>query len=189
MRFYTIAAVVAALATPAVANDFAPAMTDFLEAEVRQWAQDPILVAAITAQNTRHSGLGLADIEALDQTWRAEVGSADSATVNQVLQNSAADFLRERIEDSAGVITELFIMDEHGLNVAASAPTSDMWQGDEAKFQKTYGVGSDAVHLSEIEFDESSQTYQGQISIPVVDPATGALIGAMTIGVNAEALM
>ena len=45
------------------------------------------------------------------------------------------------------------------------------------------------VHLSEIEFDESSQTYQGQISIPVVDPATGALIGAMTIGVNAEALM
>lgn len=189
MRIFTVAALLAAIAAPAAANDFAPAMTDFLNGEVRGWAQDPILVAAITAQNERNADLSQGDIETLDQTWRAEVGNADSATVNGVLHNSAADFLRERIEDSAGVITELFIMDFHGLNVAASGATSDMWQGDEAKFQKTYGVGSDAVHLSEIEFDESSQTYQGQISIPLINPETGELIGAMTIGVNAEALM
>ncbi len=189
MRFYTVTALLAALAAPAAANDFAPAMTDFLESEVRQWAQDPILVSAVTAQNDRNAGLGMGDIETLDQTWRAEVGSAESPTVNAVLHNSASDFLRERIEESGGVITELFIMDFHGLNVAASGATSDMWQGDEAKFQKTYGVGGDAVHLSEIEFDESSQTYQGQISIPLVNPATGELIGAMTIGVDAEALM
>ena len=80
-------------------------------------------------------------------------------------------------------------MDAHGLNVAATAPTSDMWQGDEAKFTETYPKGPDATHFSEVEFDESSQIFQGQISIPMVDPDTGEVVGAMTVGVNAEALM
>ena len=34
----------------------------------------------------------------------------------------------------------------------------------------------------------SSQTYQGQISIPIVDPVSNAVLGAMTIGINAELL-
>lgn len=189
MRVQLMTAVLAALAAPVAANEYAPALTDYLETEVRSWATDPVLISAVAAQNNAHANLGQADIDALDQTWRAEVGTASSPTVDGVLHNSAADFLRDQVEFSAGVITEVFIMDAHGLNVAASGPTSDMWQGDEAKFQQTYGVGQDAVHLSDIEFDESSQTYQAQISIPLVDPESGALIGAMTVGVNAEALM
>lgn len=50
-------------------------------------------------------------------------------------------------------------------------------------------MGADAVHFSEIEFDESSQSYQAQISMTISDPATGAPIGAMTVGINADALM
>ena len=80
-------------------------------------------------------------------------------------------------------------MDARGLNVAASAATSDYWQGDEDKFQQTYEIGADSVHFSDIEFDESSQTYQGQISVVIVDPSTNTPIGAITIGVNAEALL
>ena len=85
------------------------------------------------------------------------------------------------------MIAEVFIMDAQGLNVAASAVTSDYWQGDEAKFQQTYGVGPDAVHISEVELDESTQTYQAQVSLSLTDPATGALIGAVTFGLNAQA--
>ena len=50
-------------------------------------------------------------------------------------------------------------------------------------------AGAGATHLSEVEFDESTQTYQGQISVTVTDPATGTPIGALTVGVDAEALM
>jgi len=67
--------------------------------------------------------------------------------------------------------------------------TSDYWQGDEAKFTQTYAVGSDAVHFSDIDFDESSQSYQAQISFTIIDPASGAPIGAMTVGVLADGLM
>jgi hypothetical protein len=80
------------------------------------------------------------------------------------------------------------MMDARGLNVAASSVTSDYWQGDEEKFTATYPLGPDAVHISEVEFDESTQTFQAQVSLPVTDPATGAVIGAITIGVAADRL-
>jgi hypothetical protein len=80
-------------------------------------------------------------------------------------------------------------MDARGLNVAASTPTSDYWQGDEAKFTDTYSQGPGAIHVGDVEFDESTQSYQGQVSIVVVDPDTGNPIGAITVGLNAEALM
>lgn len=72
-------------------------------------------------------------------------------------------------------------MEAQRLNVAVSYTTSDYWQGDEAKHEDTYGIGPDAVHYSEIELDESRQRYQGQISVTLVDPATGEPIGAVTI--------
>ena len=176
-------------ATSGIANDYEPAMRAFLEAEINSWALEPILVDAINTQNLVTHDYDQSRIDALDQAWRAEIGFSDAPTINPVITNSAADFLRERIAASGGRITEIFVMDNHGLNVAASSITSDYWQGDEAKFTQTHGVGSDAVHFGDIEFDESSQTYQGQISLTIIDPDTGEIIGAMTVGVDAEALL
>jgi hypothetical protein len=82
--------------------------------------------------------------------------------------------------------TEIFVMDNKGLNVGQSDVTSDYWQGDEAKWQKTYQVGPDAIHVSDVEQDESSQVFQAQVSVPVVDG--GQVIGAVTVGVNVDAL-
>lgn len=171
------------------ANEFAPAMQEYLDTQIMGWAQSEAIVAAIIAQNAQNAGVDQARIDALDTAWRAEVGASDTPTITPVLNNSASDYLRERVANAGGTITEVFIMDAHGLNVAASNITSDYWQGDEDKFQKTYGVGAGARHLGEVEFDESTQTYQGQISITIVDPATGQPIGAMTVGVDAEALL
>jgi len=61
-------------------------------------------------------------------------------------------------------------------------------QGDEAKWQKTYQAGPDAVFIDEVEFDDSTQSFQTQLSATVVDPATGEAIDAITIGVNVEKL-
>lgn len=188
-RTISIATLLIGVAFSAQANDFAPAMQSYLEADVQPWANSEQIVAAINAQNATTSGYDQAMIDAMDLRWRAEVGGSDTPTITPVLTGAAADFLRGQVESSGGRITEIFIMDAQGLNVAASAITSDYWQGDEAKHAETYGRGADAVHLGEIEFDESTQTYQGQISLTIVDPATGQAIGAMTIGVDAEALM
>ena len=176
-------------ATFASANEFEPAMQDYLDAEIMGWATNADIVAAIAAQNAQTMGYDQSQIDALDQAWRAEVGMGDTPTITPVITNAASDVLRELVEQSGGRVTEIFIMDMHGLNVAASDVTSDYWQGDEAKFQKTHGMGPDAVHFSEVELDESTQRYQGQISLTINDPATGKPIGAMTVGVDADSLM
>lgn len=176
-----------AVAPMAMAAEPNAAMQSYVENEIMPWAQEAVLVKAIAAQNAQTDGYNAARIEELDQTWRAEVGTG-SSLVDSVLGSAAADFLRERIEASGGMITEVFIMDAQGLNVAASGATSDYWQGDEAKFQETYPKGAGAVHFGEIEFDESSQVYQAQISVTITD-SSGAPIGAMTVGIDAETLM
>lgn len=182
-------AALSAASLPATADEFGPALANYLETEIAGWANDPALISAVMAQNAAHAGLTQAEIDAMDTEWRGQVGAADAPAITPVLQNPAADFLRARVAESRGVITEAFAMDVHGLNVAASDVTSDMWQGDEAKFTETYPKGPGAVHLGDVEFDESSQTYQGQVSLTLTDPATGAAVGAITIGINAEALM
>ena len=189
MRHLIPALLIAMAAGPAAANDFAPAMEAFLDGEVRAWSQSDEIVSAIAAQNAANGVMDQPTIDNMDTTWRNEIGAATTPTIDSVLQNAASEFLRSRVEASGGRITEVFIMDQNGLNVAASGVTSDMWQGDEAKFSETYSVGADAVHLSDVELDESTQRYQAQISITIVDPATGEPIGAMTVGVDAESLL
>jgi len=180
----------ALMAAPAVAGtgEFAPAMQDYVETNAMGWVTDPVLVDAIRAQNERFASLSPDDILRMDAIWQAEVGQPDTPTIAPVVTGPTADFLRARIGESAGVISEVFIVDNHGLNVAASGTTSDYWQGDETKFTESYGRGAGAIHVGDVEFDESTQAYLGQVSIAISDPETGQPIGAITIGLNAEML-
>ncbi|MEL6999052.1 MAG: hypothetical protein AAFP68_12385 [Pseudomonadota bacterium] len=172
----------------AQANEFEPALRELAEQKIMQIASDPAIIAAIQARNTETNGLAEDQIIALDKKWRAEVGGAKTPTISPVLDAPVADMLRAVRDESEGLFTEIFVMDMVGLNVAASDTTSDYWQGDEAKWQKTYGVGAGAVHISEVELDESTQSYQSQISVAISDPSSGTPIGAATFGVNVEFL-
>ena len=174
-------------ASVATADEFEPALKDLAESRIRAMVSDPAIVAAITAQNAKFGGMSEAEIVALDNKWRAEIGSGSTPTIDQVLNGAVADLLRVYRDDSAGLFTEIFIMDNVGLNVAASDTTSDYWQGDEAKWQQSYAVGADGLHISGVELDESTQTYQVQVSVSITD-GSGAAIGAATFGVNVENL-
>ncbi len=190
MTFLSKMALAATLcASPLYATEYDQALQSFLDGNIRTWSSAPAIVSAIKSQNAETAGFDEAHIIDLDTAWRAEVGGTNTPTINQVLENEAAEFLRGQVAQMDGMITEVFIMDSVGLNVAASGVTSDYWQGDEAKFTETYANGPQAVHFSDVDFDESSQTYQAQISMTIVDPDTGQAIGAMTVGVLADSLM
>jgi len=170
------------------ASEFDAKLGDLASREISGWASNPVIVAATRAQNQVTRNYTDAEIASLDKSWRSEVGMSAQPTINPVLDNAASEFLRGKRDDSKGLFTEIFIMDGRGLNVAASDVTSDYWQGDEAKWQETYAVGPNAVHISEVELDESTQIYQSQVSLTITDPTTGETIGAVTIGVNVELL-
>ena len=177
-----------AVAAPAMANDYNEALSALANDKVRAIASDPMVIAAVRAQNEKHSDLTQEQIDEMDKAWRAEVGAADTPTITAVLEHEASEALAAARDESEGLFTEIFVMDDKGLNVAASDVTSDYWQGDEAKWQETYAKGATAVHLSEVELDESTQSYQSQVSVAVVDPDNGEAIGAVTFGVNVEYL-
>lgn len=161
----------------------------FFENEVAPWALDDALLSAIRVRNVIDEALTPDDIIAKDKQWRAEVKTDTHPLVDAVVNNDAADFLRHRVADAGGTITEVFIMDAHGLNVAASSATSDYWQGDEAKHSDTYGKGDGAMHMSELEIDESIGVYQVQVSYTITDPITNEPIGAITVGLIADVIL
>ncbi|WP_299863928.1 hypothetical protein [uncultured Roseobacter sp.] len=187
IRTLALSIPVIVVASIAGAVDAPPAMKSFVETDVMTWAQSEQVITAITAQNAQTAGSSAVQIEAWDTQWRAEVGQDAQPLISDVMGRPLSAFLAEQVAASGGRITEIFVMDALGLNVAASDVTSDYWQGDEDKYSKSYGAGAGAVFVDEVEFDESSQTYQGQISMALTDPATGEVIGAMTVGLNAEA--
>lgn len=164
------------------------AVPDQIVDQIRDWADDPAVVEAINAQNAKTEGLSQGQIDDLDKQWRAETSAADKPLINEVTGNALSAHLSDIKEKAGGLYNEIFVMDAKGLNVGQSDVTSDYWQGDEAKWQKTFQGGPDAVLVDEVEFDESTQSYQSQVSVPIADPATKTVIGAITVGVNVDAV-
>ncbi|MGL4235820.1 hypothetical protein [Tabrizicola sp.] len=178
------------LATPGAKDVYRLPLRTYANTELAKWAQTPELIAAINAQNALYSDLTLEDIEALDKQWRDEAsGEIAGQMITSRMALPMSVWLLAQQNGTAGFVTEVFVMDNKGLNVAQSAVTSDYWQGDEDKWQLTYANGGKSINMSAVEYDESSRTYQSQVSLPVFDPATGELIGAMTFGINVQSLL
>ncbi len=183
-----IACLVAVPAASSSSNEYSEALMALAHGDLQGWLANPEVIAEIQAQNAEHAGLSEAEIEVMDQEWRAEVGAGDQPMIAAILAKPGSVWLSQQKEASGGLITEVFVMDNRGLNVAQSDVTSDYWQGDEDKWQQTFQVGADAIHLGEVELDESTQSYQSQVSMTITDPATGEAIGAITFGINLEYL-
>lgn len=161
----------------------------FAETTVRAWLDDRRVIDAIREQNARHAGLKQSEIDALDRQWRSETSATNRPLIDRTLGTDLSQFLAQARNEQGGIVTEVFIMDNRGLNVGQSDVTSDYWQGDEAKWKETYLVGPGAMLIDGIEMDESTQTFQSQLSMPIVDPDSGDVIGAITVGIDVEAII
>lgn len=177
-----------ALSNEAAANEYAPQLERFLNERVRPFLQHPLVIDSIREQNAAHASLGQAEIDDLDQQWRAEARAGGGPFIAEWMARELSQYLIERQAGADGMIAELFVTDNKGLNVGQSEPTSDYWQGDEAKWQKTFLVGPDAIFIDEIDFDDSSGVFLSQVNAAIADPDTGEVIGAVTVGVNVEML-
>lgn len=150
---------------------------------IREWLQTPVVQISVKSQNRRYASVDQAQIDNLDKQWRAERKEKIQPLVAAVLNNPLSTYLTQIQAASGGLLTEIFVMDDKGLNVGQSSVTSDYWQGDEGKFQKTYPVGADAVFIDEAELNEGTKTWRAQVSMTVVDESKKP-IGAVTVEVN-----
>ncbi|MDQ7250266.1 hypothetical protein [Dongia sedimenti] len=164
--------------------DAAKLITPKVVAEVKKLLAQPVTVISIGASNDAHGNIDQAGIDKLDGEWKSESKVDKQPLIAEMLSSPLSNYLLYLQAQSAGLYTEMFVMDNKGLNVGQSSVTSDYWQGDEAKYQKTFQVGPDAVFIDEAEFNDDSKTWRAQLNFTLVDPQSGKPIGAATIEMN-----
>lgn len=171
------------LAEPAMPDIHALITASAVE-DMRQWLETDIVRISVDAQNNRLQKLTQGEIDALDKQWVAERETADKPLIAATLSNPLSVYLARLQGRSLGLYAEIFVMDQNGLNVGQSSITSDFWQGDEAKFQKTFNVSGDALFIDEPEWDDAARIWRGQVSFTLTDTDKGTPIGAVTMEVN-----
>lgn len=154
-------------------------IVEYAQAKLVKLGADPVIVKAVKAENAK--GKSLDQIKEMDKKWMATPGVADFM---KALMDSECGKHLKAIQASAPYYAEIFVMDNQGANVCMSDKTSDYWQGDEDKFIESYKGGAGAVHIGDVKFDDSTQAYLVQASVPVKDQ--DKVIGAITIGINVE---
>ena len=176
---------VAGTQSSALAGGHEAKINMYIDQHVRSWLASEELQQAIYQQNLDHKGLSAGDISVLDSRWRAEKLVGGGSLMSSKMSGDVAAFLRGIKAAAGGVITEIFVMDDKGLNVAQTDPTGDYMQGDEAKWQKTFGIGAKAMLIDEVEEDGGLNISQVSLTISRSD---GTKLGAVTIGINIDAL-
>jgi len=174
-----------AMATPALADGHKAKVQAYLDSEVSKWIFSDELIDAVAQQNIDHYGITEAEIDRLDQRWRKERSLGGGSLVSSIMGNELSAWLRGVKAASGGVITEIFVMDNVGLNVGQTNGTGDLMQGDEAKWQKTYQVGAKAVLIDGVEEDGGVNVSQASLTVA---RDNGFRLGAVTIGINVDAL-
>tara|TARA_R110000824_G_scaffold302271_1_gene490138 strand:+ start:218 stop:856 length:639 start_codon:yes stop_codon:yes gene_type:complete len=168
------------VATNAIAAD--QVVPDKLLDQIRSWTASPVVLLSLEASNKRHDGLTEENILTLDKQWRAERKIDDQPLITAVLASPLSSYLTAIQAASLGLYTEIFVMDNKGLNAGQSAITSDYWQGDEAKFQKTFPMGPTAVFIDKPEIGDATGTENVQVNMSITNGVEA--VGTVTVEVN-----
>lgn len=181
LRIFSIFLTLTLLLVPSVfAGEKAPQkLVDYVNAKLVNFGSDPVILEAVKAENAK--GKTLAQIKDEDAKWMAFAGIDNF--MQTLMENPCAKRLMT-IKQETKFFSEIFVMDNQGANVCMTDKTSDYWQGDEEKFIESFKGGKGGINISEVKFDDSSQAYLVQASVPVMDG--GKAIGAITFGIDID---
>jgi hypothetical protein len=143
---------------------------------------NPTWVKAIETQNAKK--VTLAEIQAIDKKWMA--AEEQMPIQKELLENACAKELF-KLSKAQPIVREAFVMDDQGANVCMNNLTSDYWQGDEAKWQKSFNDRKGGVDVGKASFDKSANITEQQVSLPILGKG-GKVIGAVTFGLAVDQL-
>lgn len=139
-------------------------------------------------QQRKHPSFHLSqkDIAKEDEKWRQAFAADQHTYRNRFIDASLSSYLSAEKKITNGLVTEIFVTDTRGLNVAVSDMTSDYWQGDEDKFTQAFAKPNDSLFFDVIRYDESTRHFQSHVSVPLYDLSGREPLGVMVIGVDIE---
>jgi hypothetical protein len=175
----TIASVALALWTTAAAAagfQMTPAVQTELDKQktvVATWAAHPTVVAAVVEQNRRGPIVGMDNPK-----WK--ITRRSEPVVTGLQTNAAGQYLKSQLDENKGKFNEAFLSASLGEKVAFVEKTTSYIHKGQPKFDVPFTTSK--AWQGAPEFDESSQTYAIQISVPVMVEARP--IGVLVVGVN-----
>lgn len=154
-------------------------VTEYVNKNIKPWLSDDKLVEAINASTKKHATMNYEEIQQQDRDW------VDKKPIREeIMGNEISKMLKEKMAAAPnGAVTEMFVMDAHGWNVGQTGGTSDMYQADEAKWQKTYPVGPDAVFVDKVEEEDGKKITQANLTVA---DKSGKPVGAITVGIEVD---
>lgn len=159
-------------------------ITDEVVRGLRAFGEEDVFQIVLAVCNDKNKNVVDSDYAGLDAQWKAELGKEEQPAIARALTNPLSLRATQMQAESDGLFLEIFVMDAKGLNCGQSAATSDYWQGDEAKWQKTYLVGADAVFIDDPEMHEKLGVWAAQVNLSIKDKNSGGVLGAVTYEVN-----
>jgi hypothetical protein len=137
--------------------------------EAALMSSDTALLDQVIASNKRYDRRGDQEIKGeIDKTEAAWNTPAGAATVTRVLENPAAEALRRKLITQPA-FTRVTVTDVRGATVAATHKTLDYYQADEEYWQDIYMTGRGAVSVTDVLYDDASQTYYIGVGVPIID--------------------
>jgi len=147
------------------------------KAYIQSTAQNALLIRTLENHRTQLQTLDL--ILRAEQTW---LKKPKEKRPPYIFQDAEANALMASLRAKTPEISEIIITDANGATVYGSPNPSDFWQGDEEKFiQPAIKL---LPHVGAIQFDESTQTYQVQLSAPIINPDTNRFLGVFIAGIE-----
>lgn len=160
--------------------EITPAMQAGLDRKktvIAEWAANPVVVKAVLEQNAK------GPIDGMNNAKWKTIRRSD-ALVAGLQENAAAIVLKQKLDDGHGLFSEAFVNAALGEKVAFAEKTSNYIHKGSPKFDVPFNTGKSWQGTPE--FDESSQIYAVQISVPVV--AAGKNVGVLVVGVRLSRL-
>ena len=168
----------AAGSTARLAAETDPALQPKIDAkiaEVKTWAADPAIVAAVVAQNTAMP----ADYASMNQdTWKGL--TVLHPLVRGLSRNPTALILKSH---KADWVAEAFLNDASGAKVAVLSKPSSWSHGTSAKHTDPM---AGKVWQGTAQIDESSGLQQIQVAVPVL--SEGKPVGSLVVGISVTKL-
>jgi hypothetical protein len=139
------------------------------------WAASDRLARAASQQSAKP--MSMARIHEIDREWQG--GADPEGLATALARNDCARALAAILVANPGY-GEAFVADSQGALVCMSRRTSDYWQGDEAKWSRSWAGGTGAVFVSKVAHDDSTGVDLMHISAPIT--SGGHLVGVLVVG-------
>lgn len=169
-------ALVASVSAHAGKFDITPSMQAALDKQktvISTWASNPAIVKAVSTQNAKGPIAGMDN-----RKWKTTRRS--DPLIAEYQSNEAGMFLKSRLDEGQNIYSEAFLSAAAGEKVAFVEKTSSYIHKGTPKFDVPFTTGTAWQGLPE--FDESSQTYAIQLSVPV--NTDGKVTGVLVVGVS-----